>query len=122
VLGKVGRDTLLILQDWRIEPEMKLIAGYNCQKAIRKDAKGEDIIAWFTFDIPIPQGPDALHGLPGLILSVEAKSYKIIAFKIQILSKSIMLTMPFADEYLTLKALREIGTSKLMRNREHSKK
>lgn len=54
--------------EWTPVDEFKTIMGYNCQKATAKNKRGEDIIVWFTEEIPISSGPYFLAGLPGLIL------------------------------------------------------
>jgi GLPGLI family protein len=108
VPAKVGRDTLRS-QDWQIVDESKKIAGYLCQKAIRKDARGQKIVVWFTAEIPIKQGPNAFYGLPGLILAVNSKDYTLIAHKVQKRLKPVQLKMPIAPEYMTLKALLDAG-------------
>jgi GLPGLI family protein len=109
IATKVGRDTLLGSQDWQITDENKKIAGYLCKKATRKDARGHEMVAWFTNEIPIKQGPNTLYGLPGLILAASSKDYTIVAHKVQKLSKPVQIKMPIADEYMTLKALRDAG-------------
>jgi len=55
--------------EWKIENETKNIATYACKKAIGK-YKGREYIAWFSENIPIPDGPYVFKGLPGLILEV----------------------------------------------------
>jgi GLPGLI family protein len=50
-----------------------------------------------------------LYGLPGLILAASSKDYTIVAHKVQKLSKFVPIKMPIADEYMTLKALRDAG-------------
>lgn len=52
---------------WDITEETKEIIGYQCIKAIA-DYRGRRWIAWFAPEIPIPEGPWKLGGLPGLIL------------------------------------------------------
>jgi GLPGLI family protein len=105
---KVGRDTLLMLQDWRIVDGEKEIAGYICKKAIRKDEKGNEIVAWFTLEIPIRQGPNGICGLPGFILGVDDKHFNIRAHKILMLP-AVEIKMPVANQYLTVKELNELN-------------
>tara|TARA_B100000929_G_scaffold290201_1_gene283026 strand:+ start:633 stop:1454 length:822 start_codon:yes stop_codon:yes gene_type:complete len=56
--------------NWEIHPESKEIFGYQVQKATTSFA-GRNYVAWFTPEIPIPDGPYKFNGLPGLILSIE---------------------------------------------------
>jgi len=56
--------------NWKIIPEKQTILSYNCQKAT-VSFRGRDYIAWFTTDIPIPNGPWKFGGLPGLILKLS---------------------------------------------------
>jgi GLPGLI family protein len=55
--------------DWTIDHETQTVLSYNCQKATIS-FRGRDYIAWFTPDIPVPNGPWQFGGLPGLILKL----------------------------------------------------
>lgn len=55
---------------WNLHPEKKDILGYSCKKATTTFA-GRDYVAWYTTDIPIPDGPYKFKGLPGLILFIH---------------------------------------------------
>ncbi|MDR1054543.1 MAG: GLPGLI family protein [Prevotellaceae bacterium] len=57
--------------DWKIGTEKKEISGYQCIRATTKTPKGGDVIAWYTPDIAINDGPLNYWGLPGLILYLE---------------------------------------------------
>lgn len=86
--------------EWKLESETKKIGNYTCHKATilipvseedLKDfeenkkvqannktnfiqvlePKEKTIIAWYTPEIPVSQGPDEYWGLPGLILEVN---------------------------------------------------
>ena len=54
--------------DWQIIPDSTTtIIGYHCQLA-KTNFKGRTWLAWYAEDIPVPEGPWKLFGLPGLIL------------------------------------------------------
>lgn len=57
--------------DWKIDNNSTIIiAGYKCTKATLNSGK-KKFIAWFTYDIPISNGPYKFRGLPGLILKLN---------------------------------------------------
>lgn len=56
--------------DWQILNDKKTILNYSCQKATA-EFRGRTWEAWFTFDIPISDGPYKFTGLPGLILEIH---------------------------------------------------
>jgi GLPGLI family protein len=62
--------------DWQIDNKTtSTIGGYKCNKAV-VNVGGKKFIAWFTYDIPISDGPYKFRGLPGLILKInEANNY-----------------------------------------------
>lgn len=57
------------LFDWEVLEETDTIAGYRVQKA-RTSFAGRDYTAWFTQEIPFPEGPYKFNGLPGLIVKI----------------------------------------------------
>lgn len=60
---------------WLIHKETKELLGYPCQKA-EVSFGGRQWTAWFTPDIPLPEGPYKFGGLPGLILElVDAQNH-----------------------------------------------
>ncbi len=56
--------------DWVMQGETKQILGYTCKKA-SCTYRGRTWTAWYALEIPIPDGPWKLCGLPGLILQAE---------------------------------------------------
>lgn len=56
--------------NWQIGTETVLIQGKKCQLAT-VEYKGRKYNAWFTNEIPIPEGPYKFWGLPGLIVKIE---------------------------------------------------
>lgn len=55
---------------WNITNDNKNIGDISVQKATTSFA-GRNWIAWFTNEIPIPDGPYKFNGLPGLIIKLE---------------------------------------------------
>lgn len=91
--------------NWKMEGETKQIGQYTCFKAtatktadaaditsFRRPSDDEEkevettkeiqIVAWYTMQIPVSQGPGDYWGLPGLILEVSADKTVILCSKI----------------------------------------
>lgn len=56
--------------NWKIENETKKVGIYNTQKA-SVNFGGRTWIAWFSTELPFPDGPYKFYGLPGLIIKIE---------------------------------------------------
>ncbi|MDD3701909.1 MAG: GLPGLI family protein [Bacteroidales bacterium] len=56
--------------DWKILPDTKKYLNYSCQKATTT-FRGRTYEAWFTYEIPLSEGPYKFTGLPGLILQIQ---------------------------------------------------
>lgn len=69
-----GRDFLISGKarecEWKMTGEKKMIGEYECHKAVLQDTS-EQIVAWFTPQIPVQIGPSNYGMLPGLILEVD---------------------------------------------------
>lgn len=64
------------LWQWQLKPATKEIGGFICNEA-SIHFRGRDYTAWYTTQIPVPFGPWKFKGLPGLILEVYEKDYKL---------------------------------------------
>jgi GLPGLI family protein len=62
-------DTIPTLQ-WKLTNESRVIAGFNCRKAVTKIFDSVYVFAFYTDEITIPGGPCSINGLPGTILGV----------------------------------------------------
>ena len=84
---------------WTIGENTKEILGYECIEATT-DLNGRKWNVWFAPEIPIPNGPWKLDGLPGLILEAVADGgqYSFQATGIQAANKTVG-TVYLADEY-----------------------
>lgn len=56
--------------DWRITPEIRKIAGFDCRKAVGKVMDSFVVIAFYTDEIVTGGGPESFTGLPGMILGL----------------------------------------------------
>ena len=55
---------------WKLVNDFRVIAGFNCRKAVAIIFDSVYVFAFFTEEITIPGGPASIHGLPGTILGV----------------------------------------------------
>lgn len=55
---------------WKLGSEKKKILEYTCMEA-SVTLDDQEIVAWFSPEIPVSLGPSVYSGLPGLILAVE---------------------------------------------------
>lgn len=62
-------DSILQLQ-WRLTNESRVIAGFNCRKAVAKMFDSVYVFAFYTDEILISGGPCSVNGLPGMILGL----------------------------------------------------
>lgn len=96
--------------DWQLIPDSTTtIIGYHCQLA-KTNFKGRTWYAWYAEDIPLPEGPWKLIGLPGLILKAydENKEYSFTAIGMSTLTAPTPITFPKAKrEEISQKDLRE---------------
>ena len=55
---------------WRITNENRVLAGFNCRKAVAVMFDSVYVFAFYTDEIMISGGPCSINGLPGMILGV----------------------------------------------------
>jgi len=80
-----------IKNDWILSYEKRIIGGYKCYKAVRKNPKNRnfDVIAWYAPEIPVPFGPGRYNGTPGLILELNFGPHSLTMKKIRFENLSI---------------------------------
>ncbi|HET8573712.1 MAG TPA: GLPGLI family protein [Edaphocola sp.] len=55
---------------WKIEDEIRVIAGYPCRKAVTTICDSVVVVAFYTDQIMVSGGPESFNGLPGMILGI----------------------------------------------------
>ena len=87
---------------WKIQPDQKKVLDYIVQKATTT-IDTFNIIAWFTPQIQISNGPDKYGSLPGLILEVEIPQNNrvIVAKEINFENPEIEIKAPKKGKKIT---------------------
>lgn len=106
---------------WNISKETKKIGKFRCYKAntvlnvrnaIKKNAK-EEVIAWFSPDIPIDFGPSIYSGLPGLIMEINIENsfgrIQTVVTKIESNLKNFNLDKPRKGKSINSKEFLQIS-------------
>jgi len=62
-------DSLLKIK-WKLTADTRVIAGYECRKAVGIVDDSIAVFAFYTDEILVNGGPETIHGLPGMILGV----------------------------------------------------
>lgn len=84
-----------------------------------KAPKTIEVVAWYTPQIPVNQGPDDYWGLPGLILEINADRTTILCTKIVLNPKEKeSIDKPKKGEEVTQAEYTEITTKKMEEMRE----
>ena len=129
--------------DWKLTGEAKNIGNYTCYKAVyekeeediqidmidgevkeEKVTKKRTIVAWYTPDVPVSNGPNNYGGLPGLILEVNDGDLTIVCSEIILNPKEIKeINEPTKGKIVTRKKFGEIAEEKTkeMMNRYRSR-
>jgi GLPGLI family protein len=56
--------------EWKILPETRNVAGFDCHKAVSKICDSVVVVAFYTDEIIPSTGPESFSGLPGTILEL----------------------------------------------------
>lgn len=56
--------------NWKVVNENRVIAGFNCRKAVAVIMDSVYVFVFYTEEITLPAGPASFNGLPGTILGV----------------------------------------------------
>ncbi|GGI55798.1 GLPGLI family protein [Winogradskyella haliclonae] len=79
-----------------------------------KTGRTVDVVAWYTPQVPVNQGPDNYWGLPGLILEVNAGNTTILCTKIVMNSKDKEnIKKPEKGDVVTQEEYTKITTDKM---------
>ena len=118
--------------DWKLTGEAKNIGNYSCYKAVyekeeediqidmidgevkeEKVTKKRTLVAWYTPEVPISNGPSNYGGLPGLILEVNDGDQTIVCSEIVLNPKEVKkIKEPTKGKTVTREKFSEISLEK----------
>ncbi len=105
--------------NWQKTGEVKMIGKYTCFKAIVKENNTTSVVAWYTIDIPVSQGPGKYWGLPGLILEVQTEDVVYTCTKIELnQANDIVIKIPKKGKKINQKKFDKLFISTLNDIRE----
>jgi len=127
------KDTIQPIK-WELKPETKSIGEYICNKAVFKETyktktmnedgnmetveKDRVTTAWYTMQIPVNNGPENYHGLPGLILEINDGELTLVCNKLVINpTEKTKITEPKKGKVVTqekFKAIMEKKSKEMM--------
>lgn len=102
-------DSIPVIQ-WKLTNENRIIAGFNCRKAVGKILDSVYVFAFYTDEIMIPGGPCSINGLPGMILGLTIPRLYTswIATKVILNGVNTSIIKPVAaKKYYSNKTLKE---------------
>ncbi|MDB5223676.1 MAG: hypothetical protein JWN83_2343 [Chitinophagaceae bacterium] len=105
-------DSIPVLH-WKLTNENRVIAGFNCRKAVAVIFDTVYVFAFYTDEIMIPGGPCSINGLPGMILGLTIPRLYTswIATKVMINGVNESVIKPVsAKKYYTFKTLKSTIT------------
>jgi GLPGLI family protein len=94
--------------EWKLSNENRIIAGFNCRKAVGKIMDSVYVFAFFTEEIIIPGGPVSINGLPGMVLGLTIPRLYTswIATKIMVNDVNVAAIKPVTvKKYFTYQSL-----------------
>jgi GLPGLI family protein len=133
LMGKVFliKDNL-VAYDWELTGETKNIGIYTCYKAVyereeesieinmidgevkeEKVTKKTTLVAWYTTDVPVSNGPNNYGGLPGLILEVNDGDLTIVCSELVLNPKEVKeIKEPVKGKIVARKKFEDIAKEK----------
>lgn len=111
------QDSLLKIK-WKITPDTRTIAGFNCHKAIGIMYDTVAVFAFYTDEIAINGGPEGMQGLPGMILGIGIPRLHATWFatKVRVLDVNMKSVTPAVKGKKTNRASMLATLDKVMKN------
>lgn len=102
---------------WKIEDDMRMIAGYPCRKATTRICDSVVVVAFYTDQIMVSGGPEGFNGLPGMILGLAVPRLYTTWF-----ATNIQLTAPEVKAFVPAKKSKKAGVNDMIAEVQKSTK
>lgn len=79
---------------WKIEDEIRMIAGYPCRKAVTTICDSVVVVAFYSDQILASGGPEGFNGLPGMILGLAIPRLYTTWFATKVSIQKPMFPLP----------------------------
>lgn len=70
---------------WKMTNKRRIIAGYDCRRAIWEANDSTTIYAWYAEELMCSSGPETFNGLPGMILGLATEDGGVVYFAKEVL-------------------------------------
>ncbi|MFK8009678.1 MAG: GLPGLI family protein [Saprospiraceae bacterium] len=100
---------------WKLTGEQEKVLDYVCQKATYQDST-QNLVAWFTPQIPVATGPGSISGLPGMILKLDRNAGEMVVVATSVELKEIekkTLKAPQKGKKVTQEEFQKIQEEKM---------
>lgn len=102
---------------WKIESDMRVIAGYPCRKAITRICDSVVVVAFYTDQILVSGGPEGFNGLPGMILGLAIPRIYTTWF-----ATNVQLTAPEVVAFKPAKKSKKMNNADMLKEIQKSTK
>jgi GLPGLI family protein len=103
---------------WKIGQETRMIAGYECRKAIGRIYDSVYLVAFYSEELILKGGPEGIQGLPGMILGLAIPRYNTTWFATKVELANIDETIIAPPTIKGKKLSREETKTKLIKKFE----
>lgn len=103
--------------EWKLGAETRIIAGFECRKAVGVICDSVYVVAFYTDEIPVSGGPESFSGLPGMILGVAIPRLYTTWF-----ATKVELTEPQDKDFVVNKRAKKVTEKELEKTLQSSLK
>lgn len=102
---------------WKIEDDMRIIAGYACRKATTRICDSVVVVAFYTDQIMVSGGPEGFNGLPGMILGLAVPRLYTTWF-----ATNVQLTAPEVKAFTPARKSKKVNSTDVIAEIQKSTK